>query len=599
MSAPSEPPSRTSTPRSFTNQSTTAEDLFKSQTVGLVKLSDYRKRRAEVLEQKEREAHDKSLGRFTPGTSRSGTPSAGDKADGEQSDEPLKKKKKKVRALAKSKLSFGNDEDEGETEDTPSISRDPSEGRSRSGTPRESSPKPSRRLAPNPHLTLPRPKLVTKSALEAESKARDALRREFLALQEVVKATEIVIPFIFYDGTNIPAGHVTVKKGDPVWLFLDRCRKVGAKLGLAGAGGAARGRKDHRREWARVGVDDLMLVRGGVIIPHHYEFYYFIANRISNFSGNGGLLFDYSDAAPPSSSEDNSNATPVPEGKDADPTLTKVPHILSPLREPRRAISIANYGSTMSSLPIKSPKPGRRGFDYPHPDRGLQNQCFEWTRSNYHYRMRWESSVVLDLPGNTGNDHLSKTLREKCSVMGKQMDQMAHDANSAIETLQNRISELEHGQEQLQKKNQELVNEYREKCKKHAQMTNLYNLLKNRAIRSQIQTAVSDTVAQTLNSYGTVDNDSQRPSTSLTVSRLNDINQYNRASNDHDPRVPRPHKGAFNHRDGTMMPPPSVVPTSRVDIVPDYRPKTKLRVAHLTIIEQPEVHFAALNIDWR
>ncbi|EFE30392.1 uncharacterized protein ARB_02764 [Trichophyton benhamiae CBS 112371] len=324
MSAPSEPPSRTSTPRSFTNQSTTAEDLFKSQTVGLVKLSDYRKRRAEVLEQKEREAHDKSLGRFTPGTSRSGTPSAGDKADGEQSDEPLKKKKKKVRALAKSKLSFGNDEDEGETEDTPNISRDPSESRSRSGTPRESSPKPPRRLAPNPHLTLPRPKLVTKSALEAESKARDALRREFLALQEVVKATEIVIPFIFYDGTNIPAGQVTVKKGDPVWLFLDRCRKVGAKLGLAGAGGAARGRKDHRREWARVGVDDLMLVRGGVIIPHHYEFYYFIANRISNFSGNGGLLFDYSDAAPPTSSENNSNATPVPEGKDADPTLTKV-----------------------------------------------------------------------------------------------------------------------------------------------------------------------------------------------------------------------------------------------------------------------------------
>lgn len=186
----------------------------------------------------------------------------------EQSDEPLKKKKKKVRALAKSKLSFGNDEDEGETEDTPNISRDPSESRSRSGTPRESSPKPPRRLAPNPHLTLPRPKLVTKSALEAESKARDALRREFLALQEVVKATEIVIPFIFYDGTNIPAGQVTVKKGDPVWLFLDRCRKVGAKLGLAGAGGAARGRKDHRREWARVGVDDLMLVRGGVIIPH-------------------------------------------------------------------------------------------------------------------------------------------------------------------------------------------------------------------------------------------------------------------------------------------------------------------------------------------
>lgn len=111
---------------------------------------------------------------------------------------------------------------------------------------------------------------------------------------------------------------------------------------------------------------------------------------------------------------------------------------------------------------------------------------------------------------------------------------------------------------------------YRDKCKKHAQMTNLYNLLKNRAIRSQIQTAVSDTVAQTLNSYGAVDNtqhaslDPQRPTTSLTVSRMNDINQYNRASNDHESRVPRQHKGPFNHRDGTMMPPPSVVPVSRV-----------------------------------
>ena len=55
-------PSRISTPNSlpatrFTSQSSTAEDLLKSQTVGLVHLSDFRKRRAEALEQKEREAH--------------------------------------------------------------------------------------------------------------------------------------------------------------------------------------------------------------------------------------------------------------------------------------------------------------------------------------------------------------------------------------------------------------------------------------------------------------------------------------------------------------------------------------------------------------
>lgn len=82
MNSSNEPSSRTSTPRSFTNQSATTEDLLKSQTVGLVHLSEFRKRRAEVLEQKEREAHDKSLGRFTSGSSRNGTPSQGETSDG-------------------------------------------------------------------------------------------------------------------------------------------------------------------------------------------------------------------------------------------------------------------------------------------------------------------------------------------------------------------------------------------------------------------------------------------------------------------------------------------------------------------------------------
>ena len=82
MNPSSEPPSRTSTPRAFTNHTASAEDLLKSQTVGLVHLSDFRKRRAEILEQKEREAHDKSLGRITAGNSRGGTPSAGDATEG-------------------------------------------------------------------------------------------------------------------------------------------------------------------------------------------------------------------------------------------------------------------------------------------------------------------------------------------------------------------------------------------------------------------------------------------------------------------------------------------------------------------------------------
>ena len=54
--------------------------------------------------------------------------------------------------------------------------------------------------------------------------------------------------------------------------------------------------------------------------------------------------------------------------------------------------------------------------------------------------------------------------------------------------------------EQLGKKNQELADLYRDKCKKFTQITNLYNLLKTRAMRSQMQTAASDSVSQALRS---------------------------------------------------------------------------------------------------
>lgn len=63
----SNPPSGTSTPNPrFTSQRKTAEDLLSTQTVGLVNLSDFRKRRAEVIERKERDAHDAFIGASTP-----------------------------------------------------------------------------------------------------------------------------------------------------------------------------------------------------------------------------------------------------------------------------------------------------------------------------------------------------------------------------------------------------------------------------------------------------------------------------------------------------------------------------------------------------
>ncbi|KAI9826052.1 MAG: hypothetical protein M1832_000501 [Thelocarpon impressellum] len=343
MSTPtpaSDPPSRTSTPNPatsrFTAQNSTAEDLLKSQTVGLVHLSDFRKRRAEALEQKQREAQDRSLGRFTSGgESGTATPSS----DGASTPQVPRKKKRKV---ATGKLSFGiddgdeNGDENGDSSTPPSKQPEAEPTTSRSLTPDDLAPRiasagPERqkkrsRLGPNASLSVA-PKVMTKSALLREVQAREQLRKEFLAMQEAVKATEILLPFVFYDGTNIPGGVCKVKKGDYTWLFLDKARKVGAELGVGGGAGGSGGEKvNSRREWARVGVDDLMLVRGEVIIPHHFDFYYFIVNKTKGPSG--APLFDYSTEAKP--------ATQPPSTSAIDPTTYNPLSESSSKRQPGR-----------------------------------------------------------------------------------------------------------------------------------------------------------------------------------------------------------------------------------------------------------------------
>jgi protein FAM50 len=88
-----------------------------------------------------------------------------------------------------------------------------------------------------------------------------------------------------------------------------------------------------------------MLIRGEIIIPHvstfislwawwtciywhfkqHYEFYYFIANKVPSFSNANSLLFDYSNKAPPAKTDPSSPPRNEElEGGDGDPTLTKV-----------------------------------------------------------------------------------------------------------------------------------------------------------------------------------------------------------------------------------------------------------------------------------
>jgi protein FAM50 len=164
--------------------------------------------------------------------------------------------KKKIRKNL-GKLSFAM-EDEDADESELQLSKPKLKAKS-SAKSKDSEEAPKKRFGPNSAVSM-MPKLMTKSALEKEAFTRDQLRKEFLIMQEAVKATEMIIPFVFYDGTNLPGGSCRVKKGDHVWFFLDKARKVGAGMEV--------GSNSGRKGWARISVDDLMFVRGDIIIPH-------------------------------------------------------------------------------------------------------------------------------------------------------------------------------------------------------------------------------------------------------------------------------------------------------------------------------------------
>ncbi|KAI2706365.1 hypothetical protein DTO013E5_679 [Penicillium roqueforti] len=122
-------------------------------------------------------------------------------------------------------------------------------------------------------------------------------------------------------------------------------------------------------------------------------------------------------------------------------------------------------------------------------------------------------------------EYRAKTLTEKYTNLNTQMDKVIHNANTEIMSLQNKLSDMQSSQEDLQKKNQELNDMYRDKNNKLAQMTNLYNLLKARAMRSRMQTAASDTVSQALSSLNAPVPDSalERASASIPLSNTSTL----------------------------------------------------------------------------
>ncbi|KAK9382794.1 XAP5, circadian clock regulator-domain-containing protein [Kockiozyma suomiensis] len=220
--------------REFTSSSmSTVEKMMASETIGLVGFEELKRMRGE-MGAKLRQADETKLGT--------------DAEDNSLTDDSAARKiKKKRKSAQKSKLSFYDDEEEGESE---VVSR----------------PKKSRTADPSIDSSF----IKTKKEEELERAQREQLKREYLSLQEKIKEETVEFRFCYFDGTYTP-GQVTIKKGDQVWLMLDRTRK-------------------GNTEFHRGTVDDIMLIQDNIIIPHYYEFHYFILNRVETKSG---LLFDF------------------------------------------------------------------------------------------------------------------------------------------------------------------------------------------------------------------------------------------------------------------------------------------------------------------
>ncbi|EAW06745.1 uncharacterized protein ACLA_084400 [Aspergillus clavatus NRRL 1] len=229
-------------------------------------------------------------------------------------------------------------------------------------------------------------------------------------------------------------------------------------------------------------------------------------------------------------------------------------------------------------------------------------ECASRALAFWAYQTTQEMYVVVPCPLPTFDtiltrrrfyqEYLGKTLTDKYTTLNTEMDRVIHNANTEISTLQNRLNDMQTTQDQLRKKNQELVDLYREKCKKFAQITNLYNLLKSRAMRSQMQTAASDTVSQALGSLATTANQplpsglsksgniSRPPQTPLSrqsnpfpinVEGVEQLHRHQRSGTGSS-------KGVNQKAHNAAMPPPAIANNLRNRGIPNATPQHRTRL---------------------
>lgn len=161
----------------FVGKHDTVEDKLKMETVGLVRLEDFQRKREEVLAQRRRESELE-----------------------QQRKEEKRAKRRKEQARSAAALSFSLDEDA-----------------------EEAAPPPKRRVRSVRNPEVDTSYLPDRERADAERREREELRGEWHERQNKLKAEEIHIDFAYWDGSAHPAAADTTK-GENIGAFLERCR---------------------------------------------------------------------------------------------------------------------------------------------------------------------------------------------------------------------------------------------------------------------------------------------------------------------------------------------------------------------------------------
>ncbi|KAG8167496.1 hypothetical protein KVR01_003185 [Diaporthe batatas] len=107
----------------------------------------------------------------------------------------------------------------------------------------------------------------------------------------------------------------------------------------------------------------------------------------------------------------------------------------------------------------------------------------------------WSYQMTQDL---TWEAHRCKVLTSRYSELSTTLDNIIGDANAQLTALQNKVASMNIDHDNLRRKNEELVQAYKEKNRKLLQTQELYDKLKRKAMLGHIQDAASDAVDTTL-----------------------------------------------------------------------------------------------------